>query len=316
MSECARWVLGAAALLPVLLAVIGRLAATYGAFRLSRAINRAAPYVFGPRTGEDIAFQSDVMELRETGKLGEAVDLAKRRLADPSAPSWVHNVAVDILISGGAYGAALRGEPSPRMPRNTDDAVGLTLIQINLAEAEYNLGRWDAAAARLRRLELACWRFGITRAGLLLQHAWISAHQGRADEAIALCAVIKPSWLPPPYRAEHHFAGAAALLAAGRMDEAEAAVDRGEKLAIRLSSKRNALFLRARIAAARDDWPAAERFGREAAHHPFRGQGGAGLLLWARSLTRLGRHDEAAEALALVAQRDPESEAAQESART
>jgi len=47
---------------------------------------------------------------------------------------------------------------------------------------------------------------------------------------------------------------------------------------------------------------------RSAAEHRFRGQGGAGLLLWARALRTLGRNDEADQALRLVLERDPESE--------
>ncbi len=101
-----------------------------------------------------------------------------------------------------------------------------------------------------------------------------------------------------------------ALLAAGRVDDAEIALDRGAKLARRISSKRNVLFLRARLSAARGDWDGAERLCREAVQHRFRGQGGAGILLWAEALKQLGRPAEADAALRLVAQRDPESEAA------
>jgi hypothetical protein len=72
--------------------------------------------------------------------------------------------------------------------------------------------------------------------------------------------------------------------------------------------------LRARVAAARGDLAAVERLCREAASHPFRGQGGSGLLLWARTLEQLGRDGEALEAFRLVTLRDPESEAARAAA--
>jgi hypothetical protein len=85
---------------------------------------------------------------------------------------------------------------------------------------------------------------------------------------------------------------------------------RGSALARRPSSSRNALFLRAQIAAARGDWLTAEQHCRAAAGHPFRGQGGDGLLLWARVLEKLGRVAEARDALSLVSSRDPESAAA------
>jgi len=110
--------------------------------------------------------------------------------------------------------------------------------------------------------------------------------------------------------AEYHFTRIVALLAAGRLDDAETVLWDGEKAARRPSSKRNAIFLRARIAAARGDWVAAERHCRLAANHPFRTQGGDGLLLWAEALDELDRTADAAEARRLVLERDPESEAA------
>ena len=252
--------------------------------------------------------------MRETGRLSEAAALARACVADDTMPMASRNAAIDVLISAGEYEAALAAEP-PAIENPTRLAAhGLALIQINLAEAEYNLGRWEAAEARLARAEGACRRFAMTRAGLLQQRAWIAAQRGRAGEALALCASVNPRSLPRLYRAELHFTRAAALIAAGRLDEAEAAVGQAERLALRLSSRRNAVFLRAQLAAARGDWPEAERRCREAAVHAARGQGGSGLLLWAEALTHLQRRREAEDVLRLVSGRDPQSEAAREAA--
>ncbi len=297
-------------LLPVALPVAASLCVRHGKWRLSRDLGRVARHFFGSPWGESLAFHWEVSALREAGKTSEAAALATARVAEKSVPAWNRNAAIDILISAGAYETALSAEPPSCMPTNARDALALALIQINLAEADYNLGRWEGAEARLRPLDLACWRFPIARAGLLQQRAWIAAHRGRAAEALDLCASVNPRSLPPTYRAEYHFTRAAALLAVGRVDDAEAAIGQGERLARRLSSKRNALFLRARVAAARGDWVGADRFGHEAANHAFRGQGGTGLLLWAQALKQLGRHSEADEALRLVSQRDPECDAA------
>ncbi len=303
-------------LLPFVLVVALNLSLRHGAWRLSRVLGRAAPYLFAPSHGESVAFQCEVFALREEGKIGEAAALAKAHITKKSVPAWSLNPAVDILISAGEYEAALSGEPTPHMPSRAIDAFGLALIQINLAEAEYNLGRWDQAEARLRPLDLACWRFPIAKAGLLQQRAWIAAHRGRGVEALELCASLNPEWLPSNFRTEYHFTRAAALLAAGRVDDAEGAVRLAEALAKRLSSKRNALFMRARVAAAREDWVTVERRCREAANHAFRGQGGTGLLLWAQALRHLGQHAQAEEALRLVTERDPESDAAVTAAKT
>ncbi len=305
----------AALMLPVALPVAASLCTRHGAWRWSRALGRIARYVFGSTMGEGLAFHWEVTALREAGKIAEAADLARTRVAERNLPPLSRNLAIDVLISAGAYAAALRAEPPPTMPGNARDALALTLIQINLAEAEYNVGRWDAAEARLRPLDLACWCYPIARAGLLQQRAWMAAHRGRASEALDLCASEDPQWLPRRYRAEYYFTRVAALHAAGRLDDAEAALDRGVKLARRISSKRNALFLRARLAATRGDWNSAERLCCEAVQHRFRGQGGDGILLWAEASKELERYADADAALRLAMKRDPESEAAAATAR-
>jgi hypothetical protein len=287
-----------------------RVAASRRIWFVARSFSWPVRMLFGSVFGGSLVFQSLAFALRDAGKVEAARAMALARIAEPDVPSRSRNAAIDLLISAGAYEAALRAEPQPYTPANSSDALGLTLIQVNLAEAEYNLGRWDAAEERLRPLDLACGAFDIARAGLLQQRAWISAQRGRGDEALDLCARVKPKWLPRTYRAEYHFTRAAALLACRRLDEADWAVVQGEKVARRLSSKRNALFLRARVAAARDDWNAVERLCRAAADHRFRAQGGDGLLLWAEALEKLGREAEAIQVRGLVRERDPESEAA------
>ena len=228
--------------------------------------------------------------------------------------SSCRDTAIDVLISAGRYQDAIRIERPPVIPTGAREAANLCLIQINLAEAEYNLGRWEAARARLHNLELAAWPFPVCRAGLLQQNAWIAAHSGNAELALRLCDEAKPEWLPKAYRAEYHYTVAAARLAASRLREAETAVQTGLSCSIRRSSKRNGLFLRARILAARGDWQTAETLCREASGHDYRGQGGDGLLLWAEALGRLGRTEEAQSALRLAIARDPESAAAERAA--
>lgn len=282
-----------------------------GAWSVAGLLTRVAPYVLGQRYAETLAFDCAVSRLREEGKLAEAAALAKARIAEEHLPAWSRNTAIDILISAGEYKAALSAEPSPYTPSNAHEALSLTLIQINLAEAEYNLGRWEDAETRLRDLDLACQPFPMTRAGLLQQRAWIAAHRGRSAEALELCTSVKPTWLPAAFRAEYHFTRAVAYLAAGRVGDADAALREGERAARRLSSKRNALLLRARIASARGDWLSTKRFCQEAANHPFRGQGGDGYLLWGQALMILGDSAQSEVVFRLLSERDPESEAAQ-----
>lgn len=299
------------ALVPVLVLVGAQVSFALGAWRVRRFVGHLGQRLGIPH-GESLRFQGDLFALREECRLQEAAALARARIAKGDVPAHDRNAAIDVLISAGEYRAALEAEPPPEIPKTARDALSLALIQVNLAEAEYNLGRWEAAQSRLEPVELAAWPFAVCRAGLLVQLAWIAAHTGRPAEALELLTRMKPGWLPRVYRAECYYTGAVALMPTGRTDEAEAALMRGERMARRQSSRRNALFLRARLCAARGDWEGAEKWCRAAAAHPFRGQGGEGLLLWARALVRLGREREAEHAFRLVRERDPESEAARE----
>lgn len=300
-------------LLPAILTTIANVAFRCGWWSLSRRLGRLTAALVGRKRGRHVAFHFEAFGLREEGRIAEAATLAKERLLEPNIHPTGRNCAIDILISAGAYEAA-RGADLPCTERGsladrvTGATLGRLLIQINLAEADYNVGRWEAAQVRLGSLDEACSAYPITRAGLLQQRAWIAAHTDRAEEALELCARITPAWLPPIYRAEYHFTRAVALLAASRTVDAESALTDGERVIKRLSSRRNALFLRARVAAARGDWVKVEALCREGVHHAFRGQGGPGILLWSKALSELGRHAEADQALRLVNRRDPESE--------
>ena len=83
----------------------------HGAWRLSRALGRTTRFVFGAAVGESLAFDWEMSALREAGKIAEAADIARTRVADGSLPPWSRNVAIDLLISAGAYSTALASEP-------------------------------------------------------------------------------------------------------------------------------------------------------------------------------------------------------------
>ena len=221
----------------------------------------------------------------------------------------LRNELVNLYVTSGLYRLAVGADPRPDEAAGASRAM-LALIQINLAEADYNLGRWAEAEARLAGLDDDAAPLAITRAGLLQQRAWIAAHTGRPDLAAGLCAQVSIQWLPRAYHAEYFFTRAAAFLAQGRLDRAAREVQSGERSCVRVSSRRNALFLQARIAAAGDALEEAERFCRRGAEHRFRGQGGDGLLLFGDVLARLARPAEAAAAWRLSLERDPESESA------
>src|SRR5882724_9706729 len=129
----------------------------------------------------------------------------------------VLNQAVDALIAAGRYAEAL-ALPERFVAHGSRDSTSELLVQINLAEAEYNLGRWSAAWERLRGLDPLAAAFPIARAGLAQQRAWIAAHTGRPDEAVHQWQRVALRDLPRTYHAEHYFTGAVALIGAGRLD--------------------------------------------------------------------------------------------------
>ncbi len=181
-------------------------------------------------------------------------------------------------------------------------------MEINRAEAEYNLGRWAEAEARLARV--VCEEYPLGRTGHRLQLAWIMAHTGRAEAALRTWSEAQLDALPPNYRAEYYFTSAATLIALGRFEDAERATNEGLSVARRASSTRNGLFLLARVHAARGQWSDAESLCRRAAERADLGQGGDGFLLWGDALQQLGRPEEAARVWHLAGERDPQSESA------
>jgi len=219
------------------------------------------------------------------------------------------NQSVDGLIAAGRYAEAL-SLPERFALRGSRDTASELLVQINLAEAEYNLGRWSAAWERLRPLDPLAAAFPIARAGLAQQRAWIAAHVGKPEEAMHHWLRAELRDLPRHYHAEHFFTGVASLLGVSEFDAAHGCAVAGADVALRPSSKRNALFIRARVAAATGDWVRAESLGRAGASHPYRAQGGDGLVAWGDALARLGDFVEARQAWALAIDRDRQSECA------
>jgi tetratricopeptide (TPR) repeat protein len=219
------------------------------------------------------------------------------------------NSAVDGRIARGDYRGAL-DLPRAFVAHRADTRNAL-LVEINLAEAEYNLGRWSDAWERLRGLDPLAAAFPIARAGLSQQRAWIAAHTGRGGDALHHWHRAERSDLPPHYHAEHFFTGAVARIAAGDLAGARRCADAGARVAMRPSSRRNALAIRGRVAAAMGEWMEAENLFRAAALHTYRGQGGDALLFWGDALARLERFEEAQHAYALAVERDPQSESAQ-----
>jgi tetratricopeptide (TPR) repeat protein len=242
-----------------------------------------------------------------------ALSLAQQLLKRSAPTASELNTAICTHVFAGAYREALlaeRGLDAARVAElAAEDPPQWTLCQINLAEADYNLGDWDGAWARLERLGDLAGAEPYVRAGYHLQRAWILAHRGEGEAALREVAAADIDSLPAGYHAEHHFTRAAALLALGRVPEAEAAIHEGMDRAQRQSSERNGFFLLARAALQGGRSDEALHCFRRASEHDYLGQGGDGLLAHAEALLAAGHPREARAALRLVVRRDPQSPA-------
>lgn len=216
------------------------------------------------------------------------------------------NLVVAFLTAAGRYREALRWANAFTPSGSPEDPF----VPINAAEAAFNLGQWAEAEALLDSVDplpVNAW----VLPPLACQRAWICAHWGLGAEALALVDGVSIEVMFPPYRSEWHFTRAVALSALGRHGEAIAAVDAGAAVAVRASSVRNARSLRGRLLMDAGRHTEAEVELRAAADHPYRWQGGDGLLALALLLRQTGRAEESVAWLQRVLAQDPESEAAQ-----
>ncbi|WP_375772257.1 tetratricopeptide repeat protein [Archangium gephyra] len=288
-----------------------------GTLRLTQAIRMLGP---------DALMQRSLRQLRvhaheSLGRTARAVEGA-RRLADEARTvgDWsLANTAINTFINAGLYQEALEVErrwesqaaPGPEALGPDEQAA---LVQFNLCEALYNLGDWEAARERLRAVEEAAVGEPLLQQAILMQRAWIQAHTGQAEDALATLELLKREDIPRVYWSEVAFTRAAALLALRRYDEAGNEAQVGLKLARRVASTRNGLFMLGHIELAAGRLEEAARHFEAGAAHPYKGQGGGALLAWGDCLEKLGRGERAREAWRLVLDRDPQSAAAREAA--
>jgi tetratricopeptide (TPR) repeat protein len=274
-----------------------------GDFAAGLRWSRVARVLWGPR----FAYRFLIPALEYSGRTAEAVALAERWSRTELSVGEL-GACVNAFINGGRYRRAL--EIAAELETRGQSHPEWGLLQVNLAEAELNLGRSEAALERLNRLRARSALSGIAAAAEGDLRAWICAHLGRTPEALAAVEAVRVDDHPPIFHPEHHFALAAVYLAKGDTRGALAELDLARPLAVRASSVRNEVFLRARCLAAAGDTPGALAEYQRGAAMAYVGQGGDALLAWGDLLARLDRHDEARRVWQLAIERDAESGAA------
>ncbi|HEX8823265.1 MAG TPA: tetratricopeptide repeat protein [Archangium sp.] len=323
MLKVALFLLVAVLLRQVLISLLFELAQEssfhFGTYRATLASIRALRLLGAPRWMRPSLLQLTVHAREALGQTASAVEGARRLVGEARAlRSWdLANTAINTFINAGLYEEALeverrweRQETPEVEPLDTEEG----LVQLNLAEALYNLGDWEAASERLQGVEKVVEPQPLLKHALLMQRAWIQANTGRGADALETLARVDRQSLPRVYWSEVAFTHAAALLAVGRYEEAEREVRAGLECARRVASTRNGLFLLGRIALRAGRLDEALPHFEAGAAHPYRGQGGRALLEWGDCLERLGQGSRAREVWRLVLERDPRSEAAREAA--
>lgn len=222
---------------------------------------------------------------------------------------------VDRLITAGRYSGALAA--AERLPQDSRRQLRQlaperdALLEINLAEAEYNQGALEAARERLVRVEQRALRTPFSRAAWHCQWAWLAARMGDALVALEAVEAVEFDELPQRYWAERAYTRALALAGVGALPAAVEHARFGVALAARPSSERNGQFLLGMLYAIGDD-PAQARAHFEAGlTHRYRHQGGDALLVYAELCAAEDDASGERRVLELIVERDRESGAAE-----
>lgn len=256
----------------------------------------------------------DIQIATQQGRVEDALRMFDALPATAVGDGFGWNLFVNALISAGRYHEAVRmrrrfGKRLRVVREKHVAAYGLVLL--NVAEALYNLGHWRRAKQLMLALESRGFLENpLNRAGGRAQLAWIAAHDGDPASALSRLASVDSRRLPSDYRAELYFTFVAAQLANGDLVSARRSLDNARYPLIRVSSRRNILFMEARCARAEGNLKEAARLCELASNHEYRGQGGDGLLLWGDVCSELGDLPGAQRAWQLAIDRDPESESA------
>lgn len=259
-----------------------------------------------------------LLDLRSRVDHGGAADVARALVEcvrSGSRCSWAHvNRAIDRLVSHGCYLEAIElAEAGARGTELSLKGFHHGLAQVNRAEALHNLGRDDEAMAVLDGVLDRADAIPFVRDGALCMKAWILAARKDAT-ALQLIGRVESGSMGTAYESELYFTRAAALAAVERFDDAMTEAHAGLEKAVRPSSTRNGWFLLGSIAADAGRCERALEYFDRGLDLRYRGQGGFALLRRARVIAQLGRGD-VLDALSLVIERDPQSQAARDASR-
>jgi tetratricopeptide (TPR) repeat protein len=283
-----------------------------------RLLPAAAPIAGGLSwfTPDESALQLEVYAWNHLGdrRLADACDRLRRCLPSDVCPWSSVNALVNARITLGQYREALalpgqwseeaRAKGAALFPSEA------ALVEVNLVEAEYNLGLLEDAKHRLDACETQVLAAdAVVRVGFHSQRAWIAALEGRSADAKRHLGDSDIRACPIPYLAEHYFTSAFIALSEGSFVAARAAAQMGLDVATRFSSRRNGLFLLGRIAKAAGDLSGALEHFSAATEFAYQGQGGDGLLAYADTLRELEQSQRADDVYQMVCDRDPESNA-------
>ena len=265
----------------------------------------------GPDMSAPAVTEEQLVKVYNAGQTLEA--LSQIPLNANGEPTAFHNAWACLSVAAGRYQAvkqwASNQERQLMGPFETL-SDGDALIRINVSEALVNLGEGQLALKLIPALGSAQYQHRDVRIAAVATslRAWVLWQQNGAAEALAELNLVEEAVNEiGEYRTEYFMMRALALSALGEHDEARSAVVMAEECVQRVSSERNLLVTRGRVLRERGDVTQAEKAFADAARHWYRFQNADGLRDWAQLLKQLNRAGDAAAAMTLARERDPES---------
>jgi tetratricopeptide (TPR) repeat protein len=271
--------------------------------------------LLAPVTGAAAKHYWQVVRLYALKDLGRTQDALREmdRFLDElpvETCTWAYvNMGVDLYVHAGLYRRALdlteRWSEAARVHGRELDAISCAITRINQAEALHNLGHDDAALARLESVAEVAEGDPLAISGLRCLRAWILVHRGALEAARSELSLVDWAALSD-YHAELNYTWAALERECGDSKRALEHAETGLRLARVASSRRNGKLLVAELAARAGDEARARDLFADAIGSNYRGQGGQGLLRYAK-LSSTRDDVEVDHILELVLERDPES---------
>lgn len=262
-----------------------------------------------------ITYQTEQADLGNTNESVRSIQTMISSLRSDVCSWYIINHVVNSFVNAGLYREAI--DFTSRWPHQVLDQVSQLdpttriITHINQAEAYHNLGEHHKALEILDSFDDWIAQNPIALHGRACLKAWILIYLGRTNEARALLESVDPKILSPGYISEVHYTWAELHRKEQDYTQATHHVEQGQRLAIRASSERNGLFIKAEILAQQHRLESSVELFEMALAHRYKAQCAKGLNAYCEVLKKLGRNEKIADIQQVILKYDPQSQLTQ-----